>query len=589
MTVPVRLLTTGIEVSGNKTFEILTMRGGSWSIEATTTSLESAKAEAAKMLNRPNTQGVRVIQESRKSIAQLGPEDILFEKLRIKNEDKIFVQHILDAPMCSSTADLFERPARMTINQLFRAYLDKNNITAGELMHSAKEIKRLLDEGTLISSATGKVATIQAKKQEGATTNQRRDMLFEYVNEINAKARTAADQKLPRIRDAGFNDVLERITGSAAAGDADYLMRVAISTELLDTRSYFGKLVQLLEWSSAVDSDQAFVLLDFFISDVLWNADVIRDLLGDQRDLGSALVTMICFANGEPLTEELPEGLSPEHPKFVGMQLNQLIAEGRLPDTQTVLFDRIKRQLEGLNPLSRGDREEEREVFFGLLNKLIPDIEMIGGAAMAEAVTARQSTLINKGGNKGMKEAAASMLPSLNDPGRKTGYLLALLECEIGQEVLRADIDDHLDAILVKPPSVNHLVRDKLPPNKKMQKLTSIYYRVEKSRLPDDRKERLTKHLDDLLASYIVDGKILDKVNNPERPLHIRANMLLSMVQPDMLPSGRASALARDIIVKHLKRPNFEAEFVSQIPDAEQKARSLRQFHEQLRRCGFFG
>lgn len=574
---------------GSKTFEILTMREGAWSIEATATSLEAAKAEAAKMLTRPKIQGVRVIKESSKSLDQLAPTDILFEKLRPKGEDKIFIQHILEAPMCSEAEELFARPARMTINQLFRAYLDKNNLTAGELMHSAKEMKRLLDEGTLISSAAAKVATLQVKKLEGVTTNQRRDVLFNYINEINAKARAAADKKLPRIRDVGLNDVLERVNGMAAGDDATYLARVAIANELLDTRSYFGKLVLLLEWAASIETPEAFELIDFYISDVLWNADVQRDLIGQQRDLGSALVTMICFANGEPSDEELPEDLHPDHPKFATFEFSRLISEGRLPDSQTVLFDRIKRQLEGLNPLSRGDREEEREVFYGLLNKLIPDVDVLGGAAMAEAVTARQSTLINKGGQKGMKEAAASVLPTLNDPGRKTGYLLALLECELGQEVLREDIDLHLETILVRPESVNHIFREKLPPNKKMQKLTSIYYRVEKSQLPDHRKELLTKRLDDLLASYIVDGKILDKVNNPERPLHIRAHMLLSMVQPEMLPTGRASSLARDIIVKHLRRPNFEEEFVSQIPDPKEKTRTLRQFHEQLRRSGFFG
>ena len=65
--------------------------------------------------------------------------------------------------------------------------------------------------------------------------------------------------------------------------------------------------------------------------------------------------------------------------------------------------------------------------------------------------------------------------------------------------------------------------------------------------------------------------------------------MLVSMVQPEMLPKGKASNLAREIIVNHLKRPNFESELVSQIPDPKEQANTLRKFHEQLHRCGFFG
>ena len=318
------------------------------------------------------------------------------------------------------------------------------------------------------------------------------------------------------------------------------------------------------------------------------DADVLRDMLGHQRDLASALITMICFANGEPIGEE-PENLTIEHPAYTNIQLNKLIGAGKLPESKTVLVDRVRRQLEGLSPLSKGDREEEREVFHGLLNKLIPDINIIGGADMAEAVTTRQSTIINKGGQKGMKEAAASVLPTLADPGRKAGYLLSLLESKLGSEVLGAEIDNHLDALLVGSPSVNHLVREKLPPNKKMAKITSIFNRITKSALPDNRKEQLTSRIDELLASYIVKGKILDKIDNSERPLHVRAFMLVSMVQPEMLPKGKASNLAREIIVNHLKRPNFESELVSQIPDPKEQANTLRKFHEQLHRCGFFG
>jgi len=132
-------------------------------------------------------------------------------------------------------------------------------------------------------------------------------------------------------------------------------------------------------------------------------------------------------------------------------------------------------------------------------------------------------------------------------------------------------------------------VRDDLPPNRKMEQVTSAFYRIQNSTLPESRKEQLMGHLDELLASYIVDGQILQKIDNPDRPLHIRAFMLVNMCQPQMLPKGKASDLARQIIIDSLKQPNFETELVSQIEDEAEKGRVLRQFHEQLHKCGFFG
>lgn len=579
---------------GGKTYEILALREGRWTIEATAKHQEVAQAEAAKILAKAGIQGVRVINEAKGSIDRLKPEDILFEKMKPKTEEKVFVQDIDDAPVCQAPSDLFLGEPRATVNRLFRNYLDKNNLTATELMHAPREIKRLLDEGTLLFSAIGKVATFQVRKMEETTVNERRDVLFDFVNKINARAIAASDQKIPRIRVEGFNEVTGGIIAAAPQEHRDHLIRYAMSTELVENRSFLGKFGQLMEWAWKAEAPEVFQAIDIFVADTLYNVDVLRDLIGNPRELGTALVTLLCVAEGRPIgeaaeEEEEPQELTPEHRDFTNTIFIKMIAEGKLPESQDVLLDRVRRQLEGLSPLSRGDREEEREVFLGLLDKLIPDIEIIGGPSMAQAMTARQSTIINKGGNKGMREAAETMLPTLNDPGRKTGYLLALMDSEVGQTYLRNDLETLLDQLLVESQTVNHLIRDKLPPNKKMAKVTSIYNHIEKSNLPAQRKAALTQRLDELLVSYITDGKILDKLDNPDKPLHVRAFMLVSMVQPEMLPKGKASNLARNIIVRHLRRPNFEDELVAAIPDPSEKAKTLRKFHEQLHRCGFFG
>ncbi|WPZ33936.1 hypothetical protein T8K17_22185 [Thalassobaculum sp. OXR-137] len=544
-------------------------------------------------MSRAGILGVRVIKEAKGSIDRLKPEDILFEKMKPKTEEKVFVQDIDDAPVCHAPNDLFVGEARATINRLFRNYLDKNNLTATELLHAPREIKRVLEEGTLLFSAVGKVSTFQVRKMEDTTVNQRRDVLFDFINKINARAIAASEQRLPRIRVDGFNTVVEGIVAKVSQEHVSHLIRYVMSVELVENRSFLGKFGQLMEWAWKAEAPQALEAIDIFVSDTLYNVDVLRDMIGNPRELGTALVTLLCVAEGRPLVEEEeeeePVELTPEHQEFANATFIRLIAAGKLPESKAVLVDRVRRQLEGLSPLTRGDREEEREVFIGLLDKLIPDIEIIGGPSMAQAMTARQSTIINKGGSKGMREAAETMLPALGDPGRATGYLLAMMDSEIGQTVLRNDLETLLDKLLVHSKTINHLIRDKLPPNKKMAKVTSIYHHIQKSNLPPQRKAALTERLDELLVSYITEGKILDKLDNPEKPLHVRAFMLVSMVQPEMLPKGKASDLARNIIVGHLRRANFEDELVAAIPDPSEKAKTLRKFHEQLHRCGFFG
>ena len=133
---------------------------------------------------------------------------------------------------------------------------------------------------------------------------------------------------------------------------------------------------------------------------------------------------------------------------------------------------------------------------------------------------------------------------------------------------------------------MKQIVKDNRPPNKKMQTITKVVRQVRGSGLDDGLKSRIAGRPDEQLASYIVDDRILERVDDPSRPLHVRAFMLLAMCTPEMLPEGKASQLARKIVIKHLKRPDFESELVAGVPGAE-KERVLRDFHVQLYRCGF--
>ena len=143
----------------------------------------------------------------------------------------------------------------------------------------------------------------------------------------------------------------------------------------------------------------------------------------------------------------------------------------------------------------------------------MPEDALFGGGSIAEALTHRQTRIINKGGVAGLKEAAASVLPSLQDPARKAGYLLSLQQSKLGQDVLAEEIDQLFDSLLVSPSSINSIVKDNLAPNRKMEKITSIFYAIRSSQMTEQRRMQLTERLDELLSQYIVNDKILEKID----------------------------------------------------------------------------
>lgn len=565
-----------------ESFEVHACREGRWTIETTATNQRDAEAIARKALGRQGVSGVRVIREVARGDS--ARENVVFEQMReIRDSGKIFVNDVDEAPYCETVEELYAAHGRQTINRLFRAYLDKNGVTATEVMHDYRELRRVVDADTLIASGVGKIATLQAKGREDVDTAGRRDTLYGFLNEITARAQSASQAKLPSIRTEGFGPAVAKLAATVDPAQCDFLARVVISRELVQQRSFFAKLAQSVDWAEPADDPRARALVDTFISDVLANAETLQDLLGLQPNLGAAVGALIDLAQGRLEVEAA--GRPADSPEALAGRLNGLLGLGALPDSRSMIVDRIRRQIEAKSPLARGEPEDEAEAFKKLVDRLIPEDALFGGGPIAEALTHRQSRILNKGGVAGLKEATGRMLPGLVDPARKAAYLIALSESRLA-ETIGDEISQQLEGLFVSPTSVKQIVNDNRPPNKKMQAITRVVGKVRGSRLDEGLKTRIAERLDELLASYIVDDRILDRVDDPSRPLHVRAFMLLAMCTPEMLPEGKASQLARKIVVKHLRRPNFETELVAGVPGAE-KERVLRDFHVQLYRCGF--
>ena len=567
-------------------FEILALHGDTWQIDATVNKKSEIEEVASQILGESGVSGVRVVHDSiliEKSINDLEEEDFVFEKIKDAVQEKIFVGEIDTAPKCEVADDLLKPDALTTLNRLFRKYLDKNNITAMEVIHNGKEIKRLNDADTLVPSAVGKVAKIQSENSD-ASSNERRDILFEFMQEITNKANQAEERGLPAIKKTSFAEAISELKKTASEGELQYLLNVIIAKELIDTRSYWGKLLQTIRWASDLDDPGAEAALDRFIADILANNSVIQDLLGDQLDLGSAVIEMLDLGSGSLETGELDE-LQEEGMEWTKAKLNQIMARPSFKISQLILLERAEQQIAGSGKLSKEGETGEQERFNAILDRVITKDEVLGGAQMAEALTERQTRLINKGGLTGLKEAINTLIPSLRSPARKIALLLSLATSKMAEDKLEQFIQEHIETLLIKPSSISGIVSPDLPPNRKMEQITSSFYQIENSQLEQALKDKITARLDDILASYLEESKIIEKIDNPSRPMHLRAMMLVGMCQSEMLPRGKASNIARDVITEHLKKPDFNTELVAQVDEAE-KDNVIARFQSQLKRAG---
>jgi hypothetical protein len=266
-------------------------------------------------------------------------------------------------------------------------------------------------------------------------------------------------------------------------------------------------------------------------------------------------------------------------------QLNLLLSSETFKECHLTLADRVSQQIEGATALSKTGEEGDRERFNAILDRLIIKDHVLGGQNAAQAITERQSRILNKGGLTGLKEAVETIVYSLQSPSRKAAFLLSLWNSKKGAEQLSDHIQEQINLIFLQSTALGDIVDSNLPPNQKMQQVTSSFYQIEKSIIDDEQKQKILTNLDKLLFSYIEESKIMTKIDNPDRPMHLRALMLVGMCQAEMLPRGKASEIPREILKDRLKQPNFNSNLVAQIDDPQEKDKIIKRFQEQLKRA----
>jgi len=563
-------------MSGKSTsFEVQVLKDKNWVVETISTDETQAKEFADNLLQTTNHAAVRVVRDFQR-IDGLHTETVIHEKKATEKGDKdLSLAAISEAPTCVELAEFYALPARLTIGRLLRKYLDEVVVTQTELLHNAAELKRLGDKDRLLFSAVDKVSSLQARAT-GEDGKVRSNYLHKSWEEILTRARTAAPKKPP-----GKTSLAELI--EAAPGDGDekrYNCLVLVALRLLETRAWFGKLETLLGWAAeeASTGEIAQDLIDGIVADIVVSAEVIQDLLGFQPNLGAALSHICDLAAGQASAAKFAPAWFDD--------FNKLFASGRLPDAQQVLLSRVCREMRGANPLSRNEPEKEFEAFNSLLVRIVDRGGMVGGPAMADALYQRYVRFFNGGGSPG--QAIEAILTALGDTCRKTQFLLEFAASPAGTALGKKPIDTlaglirgakHIDAWVP--------IRGVLPRDR-MAALTAANRSLVSARvLTAELRTELADIADGVMARYLEDEGVIEKIDKPEDPLALRAIRLVKFCGSGVLIEGKSLAMARSRVIGHLRQPNFEEKFLASVADPVQAEKHLREFHKLLVESGF--
>ncbi len=558
-------------------FEIQFLRDKNWVVAEIKGDEADARNFAESLLQKGDHEAVRVVRDFARHDG-LHSETVILEKAAdAKQKSDPQLASIAEAPVCENVEDIYGPASRITIGRLLRKYLDEVIVTPTELLHSPQELKRFGDKGRMLMTAVDNLSNLQAKAT-GAESKQRRDALYDFWEKINARCRDLGT--LPKLPDHSFAAILK-----AAKGDGDkrdFMRRALMAQRLLEIRSWLGKLDQLLAWAEEDGmADQALPQVDAVIADIVVSAQVVQDLLGYQSNLGTAL-SHIC---------DLVAGKA-ETPKFSPPSfeiINRLFGSGLLPQTSDVLLSRMARELRGVNPLSRNEPAQEYDVFHRVLHRLVDLSGVIGGGASAEALVQRYAHLSNLKGPDIPAQAMRGVVTALNGTCRRVHFLLAL-----SQSTLEPMLGDALQTVLAEEiaqaDQIDVWVGARVAPRDRMAGLTVVNKALLAARrLPEEMRTQAAAQVDDILARYLVDEGVIEKIDKADDPLAMRAIRLIKFCGSGVLIEGKSLNLARQRVIEHLKQPQFEEKFLSSVPDPSQAEKFLRDFHRLLGEVGFRG
>jgi hypothetical protein len=569
--------------SGRAKFEVQVYRDGRWAINQVMTSEDAARAKAGELLTQKTTHGVRIIKETKFSEDSVRESEIFCQMKEVDENDDFTVTPVDEAPLCDEVTDYYQTAARTTMARLFSKYLEKHEMTPLELLHSHKNLKRMLNMDNLVPSAVDKIASLHARAGGAAPADsrKRKELIFQAVDRIAARAREVDSKPLPELKGSTLDELLRRIDAKFPdAEERQYMANVAFVRTSVNWTGWIGKMSELLPMAKSQQDERARAMVDEMMSDILVARTVIKDVIGVSKHLGDAMMRILDLLEGKC-----------KPTKFAAAELvellNYLFANGMLPRSRTVLFDRLERDLASPVRLTNSEDIAADKAFFDeVLNRVVKDQGVLGGRAVAVGLCDRWARISNFGGASGRKRAVEGVRDKLTSGKRKFVFLLAMYGADTEAD-LKGMIEGQVRDLAAQLNAISKIAPEARTEKTRLQETAGIQRLVLDSQLPPRIRDPIATKFDELVSDYIISQGVIERLDDERLPFRERATRLVTFCASGVLTVGRATTIARDIIINYLKRKDFISEFTSDLPEPAEKERAIKEFYVLLARTGF--
>lgn len=324
---------------------------------------KSAVAQANALLNLGDYQAVKVLRSRARSDGFTTQSEIFNKTATVRPKVMATRPFKGPFPVCASPYDLARRPAAKGFSTVFREFLDKQNATSIELLHSPQHQRKLNDMSNFMRA--GIYALAGAQTDPGLPSQGERskklEVLFDKLIQLTRDA--MAEKGLPALENNDFARLYERLSHRAQDDQLRFLFFFQTAKVTQSLSSYAGRLDLYLTDMIDRPMNGLAPLLDEASASCLDATTLIQDILGPRNSLSEALMALAELSAGKLAM--------PAKPDPILEKLNQLLGEGRLVYCAETLWERILSNLNSKALLSKSEPKKEWQMTRNLNHKLL--------------------------------------------------------------------------------------------------------------------------------------------------------------------------------------------------------------------------
>ncbi len=489
---------------GKISFDIYGQIEGRWSVYSASKYRESAIEEAKELIGSGQFDAVKVVREDERS----GEEEIVFFEEVKKKQKGLTVVPIEEAPLCETLEDVYAFESRKTTSRVLRKYLDDQGLTVFELLHSYGKIKYLTRNEDFLTKAVHTIARAQSRGTD-VKQYERVESLYNVIEQITdrAEALDGDNTYYDLFKKSGLDALFETVHRDVDEENQGFRIRTALSKYLGEMADWQAKLLLMVEQAEKKPTDKAVVFIDEIIAEIFDGTEALQEVLGLQKNRAETLESLAQLSVGRYQSNDKT--------LEVLKRFNAVKADHPLPNTRSVMLDRIQRELGSTRPLTKNGREEDQVAFSGVLDQLVEHHTLSGENNIGEAATLRAKSLfVEEGQDESWENAIDNMLGLLGTRAGQFAYLVDLCTTDFGVNH-QSYIIEKIQGIISTLTAITDLVDETADRRGVIRGAATVRDRLLSTKLPEEWRVRFARTIYTLLMDYEQGGVDKSPISKP--------------------------------------------------------------------------